>query len=339
MNTNFLVSNQDHDNGKKVAIYVCEEFSPFHTSVPWLAFHDTNKYEDLFETFLFSDNKSILQSDNIFLINAAFGIEDAISSDTIIIPYWHDYHTKPSDGLVALLRQASRQGKLIVGLSSGIYVLGYAGLLDGVRVSANRYLEKDLVGRFPKVRLDTNAVYVDDSNIITSAGVAASMDCCLYIIKRIYGSVIADRVARLMLNPSYDSDGDVAKIGVASATTTSDIAINHLLGYLKTHLHEATGVEALAVKAGMSRRTFTRRFQAATGTSVIKWLTTQRLQYALELLEITDFSVRQISRKCGFVSEASFRYAFFNRFNVSPKDWRRQFKTQRQQGLNIATAI
>lgn len=244
----------------------------------------------------------------------------------MIIPGWHDPATPPSPELIAALRSAHARGARIVGLCLGTYVLAYAGLLDGHRAATHWEAESDFTRRFPQVCLDANALYVDDQGIVTSAGTAAGVDCCLYLVRSYYGSHITNQIARRMVVPSYREGGQAQFIERPVPVSTLDARINALLTYLRENLNEKLSLDALAQQAHMSRRTLTRSFHQATGMSVGEWLQAERLHRTQELLESSAHGVEAIAGLVGFGTATALRQQFKQTFGVSPVEWRKQFR-------------
>lgn len=233
------------------------------------------------------------------------------------------------DALVA----AYARGSQIVGLCLGTYVLAYAGLLKNHKAATHWEFEQDFIRRFPDVKLDCNALYVDDNRLITSAGTAAGLDCCLYLVRQHYGSMIANKLARRMVIPPYREGGQAQFIERPVPVSTQDIRINTLLDYLRNNLNRAHGLNELAQYSKMSRRTFTRQFYKATGMSVGEWLIAERIQRSQELLESTSLPIDTIAAQVGFQSATSLRQHFKHRLDVTPSEWRKTF-----QGKHVTIA-
>lgn len=184
-----------------VAVITFDRFSPFHCSVPCLIFGDKMMPgQSLFELRLCAgDDTRQPASSQGFRMEADYGLEGLLEADIIIIPFWRDPAERPAQPLLDALVAARIRGAQIVGLCLGTYVLAYAGLLDGRGAATHWEFEQEFVQRFPRVRLDTNALYVDDDGLITSAGTAASLDCCLYLVRQHHGSQIANKLARRLV--------------------------------------------------------------------------------------------------------------------------------------------
>jgi len=261
-----------------------------------------------------------------FRIDPDHGLEGLAEADIIIIPFWRDPAERPAQPLLDALVAAHQRGAQVVGLCLGTYVLAYAGLLDGHRASTHWEYEQDFIHRFPKVRLDTNALYVDDQGLITSAGTAAGLDCCLYLVRQHHGSRIANRLARRLVVPPHREGGQAQFIEQPVPASTRDSRINQLFDHLRAHLAEPHTLDSLAEHCLMSRRTFTRRFQRATGLSLGEWLLAERLRRSQELLESGTHSMERIAELVGLRTAASLRQHFRTRFGVSPREWRRTFR-------------
>ncbi len=227
--------------------------------------------------------------------------------------------------MIEALIRCHERGAHVVGLCYGTYALAYAGLLDGKRASTHWLAEQDFSGRFPKVKLDTNALYVEEDRLVTSAGTAAGLDCCLFLVREYYGAQIANKVARVMVVAPHREGGQAQFIEQPVAVSTQDAHINRLLDYLRAHLASSHTIDELAARTAMSRRTFTRHFQRATGMTVVEWLVNERLRRGSELLETTSLSVETIAERVGFHTATSFRQHFKQRHQVSPRDWRKTF--------------
>lgn len=264
-----------------VAVIATTGFSPFHFSVPCILFG--------------------------LSINVEHGLERLDRADIIIVPFWNKPDEKPSQVLLDKLISAWQRGAEVVGLCLGTYVLAYAGLLDHHRAATHWEFEKDFTERFPDVHLDRNSLYTSDERLITSAGTAAGIDCCLNIIRDHYGSAIANRVARRMVVPPHREGGQAQFIERPVPGSTRDSKMNELMDYLRRNLDKPHDLDALAGFVSMSRRTLTRHFFKATGTTIGEWLTAERLQRSQELLETTDKSIESVAAMAGFQSPISFR--------------------------------
>lgn len=309
-----------------VAVMATAGFSPFHFSVPCIIFGQSMPQPDLFRVAICAEKPGVVLSDIGLSINVEQGLALLDQADIIIIPYWNNPDERPSQALLEALRKAWQRGAEVVGLCLGTYVLAYAGLLDGHRAATHWEFEKDFTERFPAVHLDSNSLYTSDERLITSAGTAAGIDCCLNIIRDHYGSAVANRMARRMVVPPYREGGQAQFIERPVPVSTRDSKINELIEYLRRNLDKPHDLDSLAGFVSMSRRTLTRHFSRATGTTPGEWLNAERLQRSQELLETTNRSIESVSALSGFQSPISFRQSFKAKFSVSPSEWRRAFR-------------
>lgn len=309
-----------------VAVIATSGFSPFHFSVPCILFGTALPQQDLFRLEICTEIPGSVHTNLGLSINVSQGLERLDSADIIIVPYWHNPAERPSQVLLDKLISSWQRGATVVGLCLGTYVLAYSGLLTGHHATTHWEFEQDFIARFPNVHLNNNALYLSDERLITSAGTAAGIDCCLNIIREHYGSAIANRVARRMVVSPY-REGDQAQfIERPVPVSTRDGKMNELMEYLRRNLEKQHDLDSLSRLVNMSRRTLTRHFLNATGISLGDWLNAERLQRSQELLETTDQSIEAVAGISGFQSPVSFRQSFKARFNVSPSEWRRRFR-------------
>ena len=308
-----------------VALVAHPQFSPFHFGVPFLVLGMPLGARKLFELQIVTPAGQALAAERALTVQPDGGIELLAQADIIVIPGWHQLDAPPEPALAQALRQARARGAHIVGLCYGTYALAYAGLLDGKRASTHWMGEHDFTQRFPQVQLDMNSLYVDDEGLITSAGTAAGIDCCLYIVRKFHGQKTANKIARLLVVQPHREGGQAQFIEQPVARSTQDARINQLLDFLRQHLHAPHDVDSLAARAAMSRRTFTRHFSKATGMPLGEWLISERLQRARELLESTSLPIETIAHQIGFHHATSLRQHFKRRNHVSPSEWRKTF--------------
>ncbi|MGM3176026.1 GlxA family transcriptional regulator [Dickeya lacustris] len=309
-----------------VAVVACNQFSPFHLSVPCMIFGDVLPDKPLFRLRICRAEEGVLRSGQGLQIEAASGLDVLADADIVVVPYWRSAQEKPNQALLDALVAAYARGSLLVGLCLGTYVLAWAGLLTQRNAATHWEFAQDFQQRFPDVHLDTHALYVEDGRLITSAGTAAGLDCCLHLVRKYHGSVIANRVARRMVIPPHREGGQAQFIERPVPTSTQDGRINALLAYLRSRLSQPHHLDELARQALMSRRTFTRQFHKATGMSVGEWLMAERLQQSQVLLESTTLSIEAIAEQVGFSSATPLRQYFRRQFNVTPGEWRKTFQ-------------
>ena len=309
-----------------IAIVASEGFSTFHFSVPLILFGDNVSEQPRFTRFICAETPGLVWSKEGTAVQADSDFSALAHCDIVIVPFWRHVDEKPSIALLEGLTAAHKNGATLVGLCLGTFALAYAGLLDNRRAVTHWEYEKAFDQLFPKARLDVNVLYTDDDGIITSAGTAAALDCCLYVIRQRFGARAANQIARRMVTPPYREGGQAQYIEQVVPHRTEDTRINQLLAYLQDNLQQVHQIDMLAERVAMSRRTLTRHFQKATGMSIGEWITTERLRRSQTLLESSELSVEQVAERSGFQSSITFRQIFREKLGVSPVEWRKTFR-------------
>jgi AraC family transcriptional regulator, transcriptional activator FtrA len=261
-----------------------------------------------------------------FTIDTPHRLDALEHADTIVVPGWSDPDVAPSRELVAALQHASGRGARLVSICIGAFVLAAAGLLDHRPATTHWAYADRFRARFPLVRLDPKVLYVDDGRVLTSAGTAAGMDLCLHLVRLDHGAEVANGVARMVVMPPHREGGQAQYIDRPVPAPGRDAELHTTLEWALTRLDEPLSVAALARHAGMSARTFARRFRQVTGTTPGEWLLEQRLGLARRLLETTDQTVEWVAHRCGFGSAATLRHHFTERIGTSPRAYRFTFR-------------
>ncbi|MFM0496122.1 helix-turn-helix domain-containing protein [Paraburkholderia caledonica] len=311
-----------------VAVIAFDRISPFHLSVPCVVFGEDRSGSGVpgFDFRVCAGETGPLTTTAGFSIAVTHGLEALAEADTIIVPSWRDPAEPPPAALLDALRAAHARGTQLVGLCLGAFVLAAAGILDDRPASTHWAWADDFAGRYPRVRLDRDVLYVDDGNVLTSAGTAAGLDCCLHVLRKMCGAEVANFVARRLVVSPHRQGGQAQYIQQPLPPDVREDRLSGLLDWVCGNLDAPHTLDSLAARALMSRRTFTRRFRLATGTTVGAWLLAQRLTRAQQLLESSDQSVEAIAGIAGFGSAASLRQHFAEAFRTSPSAWRREFR-------------
>ncbi|MFP8961816.1 GlxA family transcriptional regulator [Streptomyces nanhaiensis] len=256
------------------------------------------------------------------------GLDDLVGADTVIVPSVPDPCVDEGrplpPALITALRRAYDAGARMVSLCTGAFALAEAGLLDGRRATAHWMHTAQLAARYPKVRVDDSVLYVDDGDVLTSAGLTAGLDLCLHLVRRDLGAHIANQLARRMVVPAHRPGGQAQFIDL-SVPDTDDGGLGPVLDWARAHLDRPLTVEDLARRAAMSTRTLHRRLRAATGTTPLQWLLNQRLARAQSLLESTDLPIERIGELSGLGTANNLRHHFLRQVGVSPGEYRRAF--------------
>jgi transcriptional regulator GlxA family with amidase domain len=308
-----------------VAVVAFDRISAFHLAVPCAVFGEAHPGAPPFRLLVCAAEEGPLRTTAGFTVDVAHGLEALKKAHTIIVPSWRDPAEHPPKALLDGLVAAHRRGAQVVGLCLGACVLAEAGLLDGRRATTHWEFARDFAIRYPQVRLEADRLYIVDGNIVTSAGTAAGIDCCLHLLRQQYGAEAANCVARRLVVPPHRQGGQAQFIEQPLPANLRDSRLAGLIEQVRGSLQQAHTLDSLAQQALMSRRTFTRRFRQLTGTTVGAWLLSERLALTQRLLETTGQPVESIGALAGFGSPASLRHHFHAAFGVSPQSWRQTF--------------
>lgn len=258
-------------------------------------------------------------------IEADAGLSALRRARTIIIPGWREPTERPPQSLLDALVSANQRGARLVSICSGVFVLAAAGLLNGKRATTHWRYIPGLKQNYPEINVEEDVLYVDEGNVITSAGSAAGIDCCLHLVKRDFGSKIANSVARrLVMSPHRD--GGQAQFTTQPIFERPGRTMSEIMDWTAGKLAGPIGLSAMAARANMSERTFLRRFHQATGMTPVAWLQRQRMYRAQEMLEISKLTLGDITEQCGYRSLETFRVAFKRLVGVSPAAYRARFR-------------
>lgn len=254
---------------------------------------------------------------------------------TIVVPGWRGRAAPVPEPLLRALCRAYRRGARLVSICSGAFVLARAGLLRGRRATTHwRYLD-DLRAVDPSIRIDPQVLYVDDGQILTSAGSAAGLDLCLHLVRRDHGPEVANSVARRLVLAAHRQGGQAQFVPVPMGRERGPIA--PLLDRLRAELARPWTVTLMARQARVSERTLLRRFRETTGLAPKAWLLQQRLDRARQLLESGSGRVESIAAACGLPSAETLRHHFRRRYGVSPSSYRRAFRAAGQSPADGAS--
>jgi AraC family transcriptional regulator, transcriptional activator FtrA len=253
------------------------------------------------------------------------GLEALETADTIVVPGWHD---EPSAAVISAVRAAHERGARLVSICSGVFLIAATGLLDGGEAATHWRYAARLAERHPEISVNADVLYVDAGSVLTSAGSAAGIDLCLHIVRRDHGSRIANAVARRLVIPPHRDGGQAQLIETPMPAHPDDDPIATVMAWALEHLHEPLDLDALARRAYMSVRTFTRRFRKATGTTPGRWLLEQRVRASLALLESTDASIEAVAGTVGFATAGTYRHHFAAIMRTSPSAYRRAFSAE-----------
>ncbi|MGW4895996.1 helix-turn-helix domain-containing protein [Kitasatospora sp. NPDC004240] len=262
-----------------------------------------------------------------FTLEPDHGLDHLTRADTVIVPGWADVDREPPAELVEAVRAAHAAGARVASLCTGAFVLAAAGLLDGRRATTHWAHTEELAARHPRVVVDPDVLYVDDTGVLTSAGKAAAMDLCLHLVRLDRGAATANVVARRLVVPPH-RDGGQAQFVTTPVPEPGNHPLADLFPWVLERLDHPLTVEDLARRVRMSSRNLGRHFRSVTGTTPLQWLHTQRIRHAQELLETTDDSVESIATATGMGTATTLRRHFNRTVGVPPDTYRRTFRSR-----------
>ncbi|MFE1229103.1 GlxA family transcriptional regulator [Streptomyces sp. NPDC058745] len=315
----------------RIAVLALPGLLPFELGIPHRIFGRAKDSggRPLYEIVTCAPAAGPVRTDADFAVHIEHGPEALATADTVVVPASYELGPVYEEGrltpeLAAALAHI-RPGTRLVSICTGGYVLAAAGWLDGRPATTHWSSAEHFQRLFPSVRVDADVLFVDDGDVLTSAGVAAGIDLCLHILRRDHGTAVANEVARRTVVPPHRDGGQAQYIerplpDPGTATTTAARA------WALAHLHEPLQLRDLAVRESMSVRTFTRRFREEVGVSPGQWLTRQRIERARHLLESTDLPVDRIARDAGFGTPQSLRTHLQTAIGVTPTAYRRTFR-------------
>lgn len=322
------MSTRTTQNIERIAVVAYDRISPFHLSVPCLVFGEDRAAAGIprFDLRVCSADPAPLRTSAGFTLGVDLGLGALASADTIIVPSWRDPNERAPQRLLNALRRAHERGARVVGLCLGAFVLAEAGLLDGRPATTHWAWADCFAERFPQVRLNRDVLYVDDGEVLTSAGTASGIDCCLHMLRKSHGAEVAKRMARRLVVAPHREGGQAQYIEQPLPSAASDHRLSAVLSWASKHLDQDLNLDLLASRAAMTRRTFTRRFRKTTGTTVGQWLLHQRLSHAQRLLETSSLPLERVAADAGLGSAMSMRKHFAALLKTSPSAYRKQFR-------------
>jgi transcriptional regulator GlxA family with amidase domain len=260
---------------------------------------------------------------DVMVEQGARAIEKA---DTVIVPGYGAIERRPPDRVLEAMRSAAANGARMMSICAGAFALAHAGLLDGRRVTTHWHIAGDLASQFPTLDVDPDVLFVDDGDVLTSAGFASGLDLCLHVFRRDHGARIATALARLTVIAPHRDGGQAQFIDLPVPTPAEGSPeLSSTRAWALENLRDRLDVATLAAHAMVSPRTFARRFRAETGTTPHRWVLQQRILEARRLLEGTEMPVEDVASACGFGSAASLRAHFRRETGTTPTAYRRTF--------------
>jgi transcriptional regulator GlxA family with amidase domain len=315
---------------RDIAVVVLDGFTPFELGIVCEVFGTDRTSQGLpgYHFAVVAGEPGPLRTEAGFSLTAPFSLDRLETADLIVVPASGDERSgldEWPEPLLAALRRAVERGARVLSVCTGAFVLGAAGLLDGRACTTHWRHSERLARLYPAAKVDPAVLYVDADPVITSAGTAAGIDACLYLVRKEQGSRVANAIARRMVVPPHRDGGQAQFVEKPVGELACD-TLGDLIEWLQRNLGKLVTVDQLADLAAMSPRTFARRFVQETGTTPQRWLTGQRILLAQQLLEETDDTVDVIAERAGFGTAATFRHHFRAWRATTPQAYRRTFR-------------
>jgi AraC family transcriptional regulator, transcriptional activator FtrA len=282
------------------------------------------EFKDWYQFCVVASERGALRATGGITIKADKDISVLKKADLILIPGWKSPDAPVDKKLLKAIRSAHARGSTIASICSGVFVLAEAGLLDGKRATTHWRYAEQLKARYPKINVDPEVIFVDEGQVMTSAGSAAGLDLCLHIVRRDFGAERANAVARRLVLPAH-RDGGQLQFVPRPVPKLRGGRISPMLDIVRQHLSEEWPVQKMAQVAGLSERTLARKMIESTGKSPLVWLKNERVASASGLLETTTAVLDDIAMACGFGSMETFRRCFRELTGTTPSAYKRSF--------------
>jgi len=303
----------------RLAIIAYDRISPFMLSTP-LAIFGEPFVQGGHQVDVCGGQPQLAASGGLRLA-VPHSLDAARRADVVILPGWRNHEEPVSADILGALRDAEARGAIVVGLCLGAFGLAEAGLLDGRRATTHWARIDSFAARFPRVSVDPGAIYVDEGNVLTSAGIASGIDCCLHLLARMSGTGEANRVARHLVVAPQRAGAQPQLVERPAIGSSADLRLAGLLDDIRADPTQSPSLDDLAAQAGMSRRSLTRHIRARTGGSLGDWLRRLRLARAQELMMAGARGMDDIAGRSGFPDDHALRAAFKAEFGMSPRQW------------------
>jgi transcriptional regulator GlxA family with amidase domain len=249
-------------------------------------------------------------------------------ADTVLVPGINDLERPIPDAVLRAIRRAVDRGARVASVCTGAFVLAATGALDGLRATTHWRGVRELARRHPEVDVDADVLYVDNGNVLTSAGAAAAFDLCLHLVRRDLGADAAAEVARTMVMP-LERAGGQAQFIVHEPPASDHASLGPVLVWIEQNLRRQLSLRVIAQRAAMSTRTLSRRFREQVGATPGAWIARARVRHAQRLLETTDLVVERVAGESGFGSASVMREHFGEIVGTTPLAYRRAFSRRK----------
>lgn len=317
----------------KVALIVDEHSNPFEVGCACEIFGQrrragTGLDHDLYDLTVVTPGRSVAMRDSLFSVRAPGRLADVDAADLVIVPNRPDVDIASRPAVLAAIRRAHARGAQLVGLCTGAFTLAEAGVLEGRRAAVHWQLADEFRQRFPTVRLEPDVLFIDDGDVLTSAGSAAALDLSLHIVRRDYGVRVANQVGRRLVFAAF-RDGGQRQFVESPLPDVTESPLAGVLHWSLENLPLRITVEDLARQGSMSVGTLHRRFREEIGTTPLVWLTAQRVALACRLIEQGTGGMDVVAHRSGLGTAANLRNLFARQLGVSPSEYRKRFAAGR----------
>ncbi|MGN8025212.1 GlxA family transcriptional regulator [Microbacterium sp. 22242] len=311
---------------RTAAVLAFPGISPFHLSVPLMVFGGVGvrSVEAAYRTVTVAERPGPVRTAAGLELIVPDGLDALATADLVVIPSW-DTEVTPSPALLDAVRTAHARGARILGLCLGAFVVAESGIARGREISTHWSAGLELARRHPDLTVRCEALWTDLGDVVTSAGVAAALDCCLHIVRTEQGSAVAADLARSLVMAPHREGSQAQFLSRPLAADADGDEIDRAIAWALQRLAEPSPIDAWAGAVHLSRRTFTRRFRDRTGTSPGDWLLQRRLDEARRLLETTALPIETVAARTGFGAAVTLRHHFRARFGTTPGAHRRAF--------------
>jgi transcriptional regulator GlxA family with amidase domain len=260
-----------------------------------------------------------------FRITPDSGLAALARADTVVVPGFEPHDEPLPPVVLTSLRRAHSRGARMISICVGAFALAQAGVLDGRPATTHWQNTTELAERYPTVEVRPDVLYVDDGDVLTSAGVSSGLDLCLHVLRKDLGATTARRIAQALVAAPH-RDGNQAQFIARPLQIDGAGPIAELCTWITQNLRAEITLDAMAARCAMSTRTLTRQFREATGTTALQWVLALRMDEARRMLETTDLSIDEIAERCGFGTTLSLRTHFRHRLDTTPTTYRRTFR-------------
>jgi AraC family transcriptional activator FtrA len=315
-----------HRSSHQVAVIVDEGSNPFELGVATELFglRRPELNAEWYEFTLCAAKRSVRMHSGFYALSEVAPLDTVERADTVIVPNRPDPELGPSPAVVEAIRSAAARRARLVSFCTGAFTLAAAGVLDGRRATTHWKWAERFTELYPAVRLEPDVLYVDDGDVLTSAGSAAALDLCLHIIRNDHGAEIANAVSRRLVFAAH-RDGGQRQFIERPVAAVPDTSLAPTLAWAQRNLDKPITVADLAANAATSSATLHRRFRIELGTTPLAWLTTERLTLACRLIERGELRLDRVAQASGLGTASNLRVQLRRRTGLTPSAYRRKF--------------